>query len=63
MVIELGQKVRERLTGFAGIVAGYAKYLNAEDVRYLVQPEGLTASGNPRDAHWFDGGQLDTAND
>ncbi len=52
MTIELGQKVKDSLTGFEGVVTAKAEYLDG-CVRYLVQPTEL-ASGKMVDAEWID---------
>jgi hypothetical protein len=56
--IELGQRVRNKVDGFAGIVVCRSEWLWG-CVRYEVQPEGLDKDGLPLDAQWLDQGQLE----
>lgn len=56
----LGKTAVDRITGFTGIIIGYAQYLTGCD-QYAVQPE----SKNPakkRTSHWFDAGRLEFHN-
>lgn len=50
--IELGSKVKDRVTGFTGIVAHRSEHLYGCR-RYGVQPEKMK-DGKPIDALWFD---------
>lgn len=52
MAIELGQRVRDKVTGFEGIATGRTVYL-AGCVRVVVQPLTLK-DGLPQEAQWFD---------
>lgn len=55
-MIKLGDKVKETITGFNGVVTGEAKYLTG-CTQYLVQPTIMKDNAYP-DAHWFDEGRL-----
>lgn len=48
----LGHKVRDRITGFSGVVTGVVTYLTGCN-QALVSPE-VSDDGKLRDAHWFD---------
>jgi len=54
--IELGDKVRDVVTGFEGIVDCRLEWLNG-CIRFQVQPQVL-ADGKPIEAHVFDQAQL-----
>lgn len=56
-VIELGSKVRDRVTGFEGIAVARAIHLYMCD-RYTVQPE-VDKEGKMKDGLWIDGLALD----
>ena len=56
-MINLGEKVRDRITKFVGIVVGRAVYLNG-CVRLQVQSQKLK-DGRPMDGDWIDEGQLE----
>lgn len=55
--ITLGAKVRDAITGFAGVAIGRTVYLNGK-VSVQVQPFCLQTSGAPVDAQWFDEDRL-----
>lgn len=50
--IKLGNKVRDTITGFAGILIGRTEWMYGCN-RIGIQPEGLH-EGKPVDAEWFD---------
>lgn len=57
MEICIGVKVRDRITGFEGIVTGHVRYLTGCD-QFLVQPP--VKEGNDFvEARWFDVNRLD----
>jgi hypothetical protein len=56
MTIKLGKKVKDKITGFEGIVTGVASYLYGCD-QYLVTPPAK--DGAKVDAYWFDEGRLE----
>lgn len=51
--IELGDRVRDRLTGFEGIASGKAQYLTGCD-RVGITPTTLKENGEVRETVWFD---------
>lgn len=55
--IELGDKVKDKITGFEGICIQHVTYLNGCD-RICVQPQSLH-EGKPVEAHYFDIMQLE----
>lgn len=54
--VELGDKVEDMVTGFAGIVVSTTNYLNG-CTRIAVQPQTLF-EGQPAKESWFDSPQL-----
>ena len=52
MNIKLGQKVKDRVTGFEGIVIGITKYLSGCDT-VGIQPQGMK-DGKSFDVEWYD---------
>lgn len=50
--MDLGSKVKDRITGFTGTVTGVAKYLTGCHQACVVPP--LAADGAFREAQWFD---------
>lgn len=50
--VELGDRVREKISGFEGICTQIVTYLNGCD-RILIQPETLH-EGKPIEGHYFD---------
>lgn len=57
-MIELGDRVKDTITGFSGIVTAVAYYLNG-CVRICVQPEKIKDDGSLIDSEWFDDTQLE----
>jgi hypothetical protein len=55
--LEFGLKVRDQLTGFEGLVTGYAKYITGCD-QFLVTP-GVDEKGGMREGRWFDDQRLE----
>lgn len=51
-IIRLGDRVKDRMTGFEGIVTGTHRFLTG-CMKVTVQPEGLK-DGKPIDSQWFD---------
>ncbi len=51
-MIQLGQRVRDRISGFEGTVTGRAEYLTG-CTQCVVVPD-VAADGSHREAHWFD---------
>lgn len=54
-MIELGQKGRDKVTGFEGIITGRAQYLTGCDQYNLVPP---VKDGKLEGAQWFDEGRI-----
>lgn len=52
MAIELGRMVRDRITGFRGVVTGYVRYISGCN-QALVVPK-VKDDGSLPDAIWFD---------
>ncbi|MCK5558785.1 MAG: hypothetical protein KAJ01_10415 [Candidatus Hydrogenedentes bacterium] len=52
-MIKLGDKVKDRISGFEGVAIGRAEYLYG-CVQILVQPESLQESGQPTASRWVD---------
>jgi hypothetical protein len=57
MTIELGDKVKDKVSGFNGVVVSKTKYLNG-CCRVGVKPQSLE-KGSTIDEEWFDVGQLE----
>jgi heat shock protein HspQ len=57
-MIKIGDIVKCIVTGFEGIVIGYAKYAHNCDT-LQVKPNQLDSDGKPKDAIWFDLPQLE----
>ena len=55
--IELGDLVKDSVTGFKGITTQKVYYLQG-CTRFLVQPQGLTKEGKMKDGFYFDEPQL-----
>ncbi len=51
-MIKLGDKVKDNITGFTGIVTGKIEYLTG-CIQYEIQPEGLHEC-RPIESKWFD---------
>ncbi len=57
MKIELGHTVRDRITGFEGVVTGLVAYISGCN-QALVSPK-VGNDGGLKDNHWFDLQRLD----
>lgn len=57
MTIELGSRVKDKVTGFEGIAIGETRWLHG-CLRYTVQPEGVDKDGNQKPTAAFDEPQL-----
>lgn len=51
--VKLGDKVRDRVTGYEGTVIGITNWLNG-CARLGVQGQERNENGMPNDAYWFD---------
>lgn len=49
----IGDRAKDRINGFTGIVTGKAEYLDGCR-QFLVKPEALAADGNVQDGIWID---------
>ena len=56
-MIELGQKVKDRITGFKGIAVAKIEYLNG-CIRYQIQPK-KDKEGKIPESEWIDEQQLE----
>lgn len=52
-MINLGDEVKDKITGFRGIVIAICKYLNG-CISVLVQPKKLTKDGTVPEPYWVD---------
>lgn len=57
-MIQLGDRVRDRISGFEGIVIGITDWLY-QCRRPIVQPASLTSDGKPTETSSFDEDQLE----
>jgi len=57
-MIELGQKARDKITGFTGILTGRAQYLYGCD-QYTLVPPVEKADGKIEPGQWFDEGRIE----
>ena len=58
MRIVLGQKAKDRISGFRGIVTARAEFLYSIPV-YQLTPEKLGADGRPEEYEWFPVDQIE----
>jgi hypothetical protein len=56
MEIALGMKVKDVITGFAGIVTGFTEYISGCKQALVVPPVG--SDGSYKDGQWFDRDRL-----
>lgn len=56
-MIKLGSKVKDVVSGFAGIVTGRAEYLTG-CTQYLVSPAKVDKDGKIAESYWIDEGKL-----
>src|SRR5260221_14316084 len=56
-IIELGDRVRDKVTSFTGIACGESRFL-AQCRQILVRPEKVGKDGKRIDGEWIDEGQL-----
>ncbi len=57
MPIQLGQKAKDKVTGFQGILVGRAEYLFG-CTQYCMCPT-VDSDGKVRDSQWFDEGRIE----
>lgn len=60
-MIVLGSKVKDKITGFSGIVLGYVSYISGCNQALVSPPVG--SDGTFKDSHWFDEQRLDRIGD
>jgi hypothetical protein len=53
MAVELGDKVKDVITGLEGIVTAIAEHL-VGCRRMIVQPKGITDDGKMKESYWVD---------
>lgn len=51
--VELGDRVRDKISGFTGIVVARTEYIESCD-QVWIRPEKLGANGELQKAEWFD---------
>lgn len=56
--VELGDRVKDRITGYTGIAHCMTKWING-CIRFAVQPEQLDKDGKVVEDRYFDEGQLE----
>jgi len=56
-VVELGDRVKDQVTGFVGIAMGRSEFINKCE-RFALQDEKLDKDNKVRDLVWFDVEQL-----
>lgn len=61
-MIELGAKVRDKVSGFTGLATGRAGYLYTT-ATVQVTPKSIGADGKLIGCVWFEESQLEPAND
>ncbi len=61
MNIRLGSKMKDKITGFEGVVTGYCKYLTGCHQALLVPP--VDDDGKMIDGHWCDEQRLEAVGD
>lgn len=57
-MIELGDKVKDKVSGFSGIAVGKTVYL-AGCLRFLVRPDKTDKDGKFQEGIWFDEDELE----
>jgi hypothetical protein len=55
-MIELGNKARDKISGFEGVITGRAQYLTGCE-QYVLQPP--IKNGEMQKSEWFDEGRLE----
>lgn len=59
--VELGERVRDRVTGFTGIATAHVRYLSGSE-QWCVQPP-VAADGKHQDALYFNADRLEKVDD
>lgn len=55
-MIQLGQKAKDKITGFTGIITARTQYITGCD-HYCLTPE-VGRNGEQKDVAWFDEGRI-----
>ena len=55
---EMGDKVREKITGYTGLITGQHRWITGCD-QFTISPEGLDKNGVPIQSHVIDEGRLE----
>ncbi len=58
MIISLGERVRDKISGFEGIAYARSEYLNGCS-RIMIAPTKLKDDGSPIEGEWFDTQQVE----
>ena len=61
MKMEMGWSVKDRITGFAGVVTGRAEYISGCNQALVAPPLGK--EGQHRDSQWLDEQRLERVGD
>ena len=51
--MNLGERVKDSINGFSGVITARAEYLYG-CIRYLVEPQDLDEKGQPKESQWID---------
>lgn len=54
---KMGDEVKDKITGFQGIITGHAKYFTGCD-QFIIQPK-CDKPGTYPEANWFDEGRVE----
>ena len=61
-MIELGQKARDRISGYEGIVISRLEFISG-CIQYCIKPDKLDEKGKPFDGEYIDEGQIEIFGD
>lgn len=56
--LDLGLKVKDKITGFTGIITGRIQHITGCD-QYCINPQRIKDDGEPSKSCWFDEGRLE----
>ncbi len=59
--LDLGKQAKDKLTGFAGIIAGKSTFITGCDQFFIQPPVG--EKGEFKEGRWFDEGRLEVIGD
>ncbi len=57
-MLELGQKAKDKITGFEGILTARHQYITGCD-QYAISPIGLNKDNQPKEIYQFDEGRIE----